>query len=440
MGRLLVDLNVIDKRTIDRYQREAANIGKSSFHLAWVLDQGTAERAHGVTMDIATKRFETGSTAFTILDAPGHRDFVTNMIAGAAQADFALLVLDASPGNFEAGLKGQTKEHALLVRSLGVPRLIVAINKLDAADWAKGRFDEVHQQTTAFLGAAGFAPDRVVFVPCSGLHGDYVVKGSSAASWYDGPTLLELLEIAAGSRAPTADETSARLAKPFRMPISEILDSSAMGISGISAALSVAGRVAVGSIQRGDSVVLAPGGATARIKALDVDGSSSKSSSSASAAAPSWAVAGQNVTLHLTPLSSDSEEAARLAATQSGDTVCPRHAPIASRMRLPLKVLAFAHVMPMFVNLVAGRVDAPARVAELVSVLDKASGKEVMAAGGKKRKRPRVVKPGEAARVVGEVQVKGGVPLEEGARVVLRSEGETVATGLVEAMAAEGAS
>jgi len=172
MGRLLYDLKVVDKRTIDKYRKEAEAMGKSSFALAWVLDQGTEERSRGVTIDIATNKFETEKTAFTILDAPGHRDFIPNMIAGASQADFAVLVIDASTGSFESGLKGQTKEHALLVRSMGVQRLIIAVNKLDTVFWSQDRFDEISQQVSAFLTNAGFLPKNITYIPLSGLLGD----------------------------------------------------------------------------------------------------------------------------------------------------------------------------------------------------------------------------------------------------------------------------
>ena len=399
MGRLLWDLEVVDQRTIDKYRREADKIGKSSFALAWVLDQNSDERDHGVTIDIAMNKFETEETAFTILDAPGHKDFIPNMIAGASQADFAVLVIDASTGNFESGLKGQTKEHALLVRSMGVQRLIVAVNKLDAVSWSKDRFDEISQQTSAFLAAAGFQPSNVSFVPCSGLNGDNITIKSSACSWYDGPTLLSLLE------SSDSGSQKQKLGGPLRLPISQLFN------AGAQHPLSVAGRITSGSVQVGDKVTTVPSGQTGYIKALAIDDDPAE-----------WAVAGQNVTLHL---SSDLDA----AHVKGGDIVCPADALVQLRKEFTLKILAFEHLMPMFCNVVIGRLDAPARVTQLLAILDKSTGN---IAAGKSKKKPRLVKPGEAARIEVITEAEGGVPLEEGARVVLRAQGETIATGLVE--------
>lgn len=196
MARMLLDMKVVDQRTIDKYQKEAATIGKSSFALAWVLDSSEDERNHGVTIDVATRHFETETTSFTILDAPGHQDFVPNMIAGASQADYAILVLDAKTGAFESGLRGQTREHAVILRSMGVLRVIVAINKLDTVDWSEERFNEIVEETRKFLSETQFKLSNVSFVPVSGLHGDNIVNRSTNpnAAWYTGGTILEELE------------------------------------------------------------------------------------------------------------------------------------------------------------------------------------------------------------------------------------------------------
>ena len=399
MGRLLWDLKVVDQRTIEKYRKEAERIGKSSFALAWVLDQNADEREHGVTIDVAMNKFETEKTAFTILDAPGHRDFVPNMIAGASQADFALLVLDASTGNFESGLKGQTKEHTLLVRSMGVQRLIVAVNKLDMVSWSKDRYDEITQQTSAFLAAAGFLQNNLTFVPCSGLNGDNIVNKSTSCNWYAGPTVLALLET---SEAVAQKE---RLSGPFRLPISQVFN------AGVQHPFSVAGRIHSGNVQAGDKVTIVPSGQTGYVKALAVDD-----------AQADWAVAGQNATLHL---SSDVEA----AHIKSGDVVCAANALLQVRRTLTLKVLVFKHLTPMYCSMVVGRLDAPVKLTRLLAVLDKSTGK---AAEGKGNKKPRIVKPGEAARIEVTSEAEGGLPIEEGQRVVLRADGETIATGLVE--------
>ena len=392
MGRLLYDLKIVDQRTIDRYRKEAETIGKSSFALAWVLDQGTEERSRGVTIDIATNKFETEKTSFTILDAPGHRDFIPNMIAGASQADFAVLVIDASTGSFESGLKGQTKEHALLVRSMGVQRIIVTINKLDTVDWSKDRFEEIKQQVSAFLTVAGFQPKNISFIPCSGLTGDNIVRRATElqVSWYTGPIFIEQLE--------TSEPISRAVGKPLRLTIGDIFR------GGVQNPLSISGRLEAGSVQIGDKVLTVPSGETAYVKGIEVDQEPSD-----------WAIAGQNAVLHLTDIDS--------IHLKSGDVICPPSAPIQSITTFTTKILAFEHVTPMHVEVHRGRLHAPGRITQLIAVLDKGSGAVV-------KKKPRLVQPGSVARVVVEMEV--AVPLEAPGRVVLRAGGETVAAGLLE--------
>ena len=394
MGRLLYDLKVVDQRTLDRYRKEADSIGKASFALAWVLDQGSEERSRGVTIDIAMNKFETPTTTFTILDAPGHRDFIPNMIAGASQADFAVLVIDASTGNFESGLKGQTKEHALLVRSLGVQRLVVAVNKLDTVAWSQGRFEEISQQVTAFLLAAGYQSKNLAFVPCAGLTGANIVNRAEDpnAAWYSGPVLLELLE--------SSEPINRAIEKPLRLTIADIFR------GGVQYPLSISGRLDSGTVQIADNVLAVPSGETAFVKGIEVDSEPTD-----------WAAAGQNVVLHLGDI-----DAVHL---KTGDVICSPTAPIRVVTQFAVKILAFEFVTPMQVDLLKGRLHVPGRVTELSAVLDKGSGAVV-------KKKPRLVKPGMVARVKVVVDVEGGVPMEAGARVVLRAGGETVAAGLVE--------
>jgi translation elongation factor EF-1alpha len=178
MGHLLADLGIISSRTIAKFAKEAKECGKASFAYAWVLDESASERARGVTVDVGMNYFETKSARFTLLDAPGHRDFVPNMIAGAAQADVAVLVVDATPGGFESGFGsgGQTREHAALVRNFGVTQLVVAVNKLDQVGWAQTRFEAIKSELLSYLLSVGFGKDKITFVPVSGLSGINLVK------------------------------------------------------------------------------------------------------------------------------------------------------------------------------------------------------------------------------------------------------------------------
>lgn len=392
MGRLLFDLKAVDQRTMDKYRKEAERIGKGSFAFAWVLDQGTEERARGVTIDIASNKFETDKTSFTILDAPGHRDFVPNMIAGASQADFAVLVIDASTGNFESGLKGQTKEHALLVRSIGVQRIIVAVNKMDVADWSEARFEEIRQQMSGFLTSAGFQPKNISFVPCSGLEGGNILTRASDArsSWYAGPTLVEELDM--------SEPSTHALDKPLRMTISDVFR------GGVQNPLSISGRLEAGNIQVGEQVIIMPSGEKAQIRSLEGDDEPQD-----------WAIAGQNVVLNLTDVD--------LIHLKTGDVLCSPLTPIKNLNEFKAKMLAFDHLTPMNIDVHKGRLHVPGRIAQLVAVLDKSSGAVL-------KKKPKIVQPGTVVRVV--VQLDQAVPLEAPARVVLRANGETVAAGLIE--------
>ncbi|KAK2597707.1 hypothetical protein N8I77_012473 [Diaporthe amygdali] len=390
-GRLLLDLGEVDQRTVDKYRKEAEKEGKSSFALAWVLDTRTEERSRGVTIDIATKNFETESTLFTIVDSPGHKDYVPNMIAGASQADFAVLVVDAAKGAFEAGLKGQTREHALLLRSMGVFRLIVAVNKLDTSQWDQDRFDEIKDQIMGSLRALKFPEKNISFVPVSGLNGDNIITRSKdpAASWYTGPTLIEELE---------ASEPAARpLDKPLRMTISDLWDTRLSPIT-------VSGRLEAGSLQVGDALLVQPSGEKAYVKALELNGEP-----------VDWAVAGQHIVIYLSHVE---EEHIRI-----GDVICPPSAAVPCVDTFTMKALAFDTFFPMPVDIHKGRLHVPGKIYQLRAVLD-------IHTGAIMKKTPQIVKAGSVARIRMKTDEK--VPLEKGERVVIRYNGDTVAAGLLE--------
>ena len=227
-------------RYSSKYKRSAKEMGKASFAFAWVLDEHEEERSRGVTMDVGVKRFETEHRRVTLLDAPGHRDFIPNMITGAAQADVAVLVVAAQPGEFEAGFhsNGQTKEHALLVRYLGVGQLIVAVNKMDSCGWSEARYLEVKASLKPFLKEVGFKEALVRYVPVSGATGENVdcaPADNLAAAWYSGPSLLGAID--------TFNPVGRPAQKPFRMCVSDVYRSANFGDA-------VGGKVEAGPLAR----------------------------------------------------------------------------------------------------------------------------------------------------------------------------------------------
>ena len=258
VGHLFFLTGAVDERTAKVYEEEAKKLGRETFKYAWVLDKLKEERERGMTIDVAYLKFETPKYAFTIIDAPGHRDFVKNMITGASQSDAAILLVSAKRGEFEAGIGsgGQTREHAFLAYTLGVNQLVVAINKMDDAsvDWKEERYNEIKAEMTRILRMSGFNPVKIHFVPTSGWTGDNLAKKSENMPWYKGPTLFEALDEMEVPAKPTT--------KALRIPIQDIYTITGIGSVPV-------GRVETGILKEGDELVFMPSNVKGQVKSIE---------------------------------------------------------------------------------------------------------------------------------------------------------------------------
>jgi len=258
-GHLIYKCGGIDKRTIEKFEKEAQEMGKGSFKYAWVLDKLKAERERGITIDIALWKFTTAKFEFTIIDAPGHRDFIKNMITGTSQADVALLVVAAGKGEFEAGIdeQGQTREHALLAFTLGVKQMIVIVNKMDSesVNWSQDRYNEIKEAVSQFLKRIGWKVEDINFIPISGWTGDNMLENSPHMPWYKGHTLLAALD--------TVHEPDRPSDKPLRVPLQDVYKIGGIGTVPV-------GRVETGVMKPGMTVVFAPVGVTTEVKSIEM--------------------------------------------------------------------------------------------------------------------------------------------------------------------------
>jgi elongation factor 1-alpha len=270
-GHLIYKCGGIDKRTIEKYEKEANEMGKGSFKYAWVLDKLKAERERGITIDIALWKFETSKFYCTIIDAPGHRDFIKNMITGTSQADVAILMIASGAGEFEAGYakNGQTREHALLAFTLGVKQMIVCINKMDdkTTNYSEKRYEEIKEEVGKFLTKVGYqvyiedkAAKKITkwlipFIPISGWNGDNMLERSDKMKWYKGPTLLEALDAIVPPKRPTD--------KPLRLPLQDVYKIGGIGTVPV-------GRVETGILKPGMTVVFAPVALAAEVKSVEM--------------------------------------------------------------------------------------------------------------------------------------------------------------------------
>lgn len=236
VGRLLFDAGTVDEQTMRKLKEKAAEAGKAGFEFAYVMDNLAEERERGVTIDLSHKKFESDKYEFTIIDAPGHADFIKNMITGVSQADAAVLVVAATDGVNE-----QTKEHAYLSKVFGIDQLVVAVNKMDMKDYSEARFNEVKAELEKLVGTLGFK--SVKFVPIASLPGDNVVQKSDKMSWWTGGTLLDHLNEFEISEKPTE--------LPLRVPIQDVYNIKGIGLVPV-------GRVETGLLKPNTKCVAVP--------------------------------------------------------------------------------------------------------------------------------------------------------------------------------------
>ncbi|NXC84213.1 HBS1L protein, partial [Cercotrichas coryphoeus] len=403
MGHLLYLLGNVNKRTMHKYEQESKKAGKASFAYAWVLDETGEERERGVTMDVGMTKFETPTKVITLMDAPGHKDFIPNMITGAAQADVAILVVDASRGEFEAGFEtgGQTREHGLLVRSLGVTQLAVAVNKMDQVNWQQERFQEITSKLGQFLKQAGFKESDVAYIPTSGLGGENLVtrgQSSDLTQWYKGNCLLEQID----SFKPPQRSVD----KPFRLCVADVFKDQGSGFC-------VTGKIEAGYIQVGERLLAMPPNETCTAKGITLHDEP-----------VDWAAAGDHVSLTLTGMD--------IIKINVGCVFCDPKEPIKVCTRFRARVLIFNIEVPITkgfpVLLHYQTVSEPATITRLLSVLHKSTGEVT-------KKKPKFLAKGQNALI--ELQTQRPVALElykdfkELGRFMLRYSGSTIAAGVV---------
>ncbi|KAH7916812.1 P-loop containing nucleoside triphosphate hydrolase protein [Hygrophoropsis aurantiaca] len=414
MGRLLYELGRVDEKTRIANERGSSKVGKSSFSWAWELDGTVEERERGITMDIALQSLATLHRQITILDAPGHKDFVPNMISGASQADCAVLVVDAATGEFEAGFDrgGQTREHLLLVRSLGVSQVVVAVNKLDQVNWEQNRYEEICGLLRTFLVQSGFHPSKTSFVPVGAMLGVNLAaridpEAHELSTWYTGPTLVDLLD---KLEPPVRDITS-----PLRLPISNVFKGQSSGIG-------VTGRICGGIVQVGERLRVLPGDESAIVKSIEVE----------EASVP-WAAAGANATLYLISI-----DPINLSI---GNVLCPPSNVVPLATVFTARIIVFDIQLPITagasVELFHHSRDVPATISKLTAILDRATGTAT-------KINPRVLTKGSSAEVEitlraatlsGPSAVTRPIPLESFAsnkdmgRILIRRGGESISAG-----------
>jgi elongation factor 1-alpha len=401
VGHLLVDLGAIDQRTIDAYAKESEATGKGdTFKYAWVMDSIKDERERGITIDLAFQKFETAKYFFTLIDAPGHKDFIKNMITGASEADAAILVISVKPGETEASIEpgGQGREHAFLAKTLGVGQIVVALNKMDDVNWQESRYKEVKDNVEKMLKSVGFNTAKVNFIPVSGWKGDNLVKKSENMPWYKGVTLAEALDAFEPPEKP--------IGKPLRIPVQDVYTITGAGTVPV-------GRVETGKMRPNDKVVVMPSGAVGEVKSIETHHTQMES-----------AEAGDNVGFNLRGIDKKS--------IKRGDVIGPADNPPMVAKEFEARIIVISHptaIAPGYTPVLhAHTAQVAATISHFVSKIDPRTGATT-------EENPKFLKTGDAAIV--RIKPVRPLPIEtfkdfpEIGRFALRDMGTTIAAGVV---------
>ncbi len=410
MGHLLFDLGVVDQRKVDAFAKESEETGKGdTFKYAWVLDNLKDERERGVTIDLAFQKFETDKYFYTLIDAPGHRDFVKNMITGASESDAAILVVSAKKGESEVsvGAGGQGREHAFLAKTLGVNQIVVMINKMDdpIINWSKDRYDIVKAEVETLLKNVGYDISKIHFVPTSGWKGDNLVKKSENMSWYKGPTIYEALDLFI--------DPPKGFDKDLRLPLQDVFSITGVGTVPV-------GRVETGRMKVGDQLIIMPSGIITELKTIETHHVSMPS-----------AQAGDNIGFNLRGVAKKD--------LRRGDVIGHAKAPPTIAKEFIAQIIVVYHPTAIAAGytpvLHAHTAQCAATITEIVAKLDPRTGQPT-------EEKPKSIKTGDAALV--RIQPLRNLCIEtfkeypELGRFALRDMGATVAAGVVREITIKG--
>jgi elongation factor 1-alpha len=403
VGRLLFDGGKVSEQEMAKLKEEAVKHGKVGFEFAFVMDKFKEERERGVTIDLSYKKFPTQKYNVTIIDAPGHKDFIKNMITGASQADCAILVVAAPEG-----VMPQTQEHAFLLKTMGVQQIAVLINKMDVANWDEKKYTEAKEKLTVLLRNSGYDVSKVNFIPGSGFKGDNIAKKSANMPWYKGPTLLEQFDLFEEPKKPTE--------LPMRMPIQDVYEITGIGTVPV-------GKIETGIMKPGQKIIILPGrsgrGIAGEIKTVEMHHE-----------AMPQAIAGDNVGVNIRGIGK--KDIAR------GDIICDASAPATIAEEFTARIAVINHptviakgYTPVFHVHTA---QVPCQFIEIKSKIDPKTGQV-------SQEHPDFIKNGDVAECV--IKPMGNLVLETSkanphmARFAIRDAGATVAAGVCIALKAK---